>query len=58
MNNTSNSHYAIPCATNNGSVFFVTLNTKIENEAIRLSKIICSKDVIIILDENGQVWNI
>ncbi len=57
--------YAIPCLFMEegdfepDDVFFVTMNTKDENEAIRLASCVCGKrkapHTLVIINERGQV---
>ena len=60
------SKYAIPCVmTDDGEldveeVFFITMNTRDENEAIRLASCVCGKrqapNSLVIINERGQIF--
>lgn len=50
--------YAIPYYLNGtGEVCLLKLDTKDEKEASALSRCVCGKDILIILDKNNDVWS-
>lgn len=59
MDKTKKTHYAIPYySTLNNKVNLLSLHTKNEDEASVISKVLCGSDILVVLDENNEIWPI